>query len=154
MFWSHIRNVWSAGNYFIIMWKRQNIFDPRPDWYRYSKFMEGRSRFIFRRLAVHHDHHDHWCDLYVIKSKTAKQEEGQLWTDSIYLLQIIQNWDFQGKHRKRRKKEEYWTIYIQKLRLIYTNISAVQLFVPCDINIPKIRVNIYQCTDVYTTVET
>lgn len=93
--------------------KRQNIFDPRPDWYRYSKFMEGRSRFIFRRLAVHHDHHDHWCDLYVIKSKTAKQEEGQLWTDSIYLLQMIQNWDFQGKHRKRRKKRILNDLYTE-----------------------------------------
>lgn len=104
--------------------KRQNIFDPRPDWYRYSKFMEGRSRFIFRRLAVHHDHHDHWCDLYVIKSKTAKQEEGQLWTDSIYLLQMIQNWDFQGKHRKRRKKRILNDLYTEIEINLYKHFSS------------------------------
>lgn len=118
------QELWSAGNYFIIMWKGQNIFDPRPDWYRYSKFMEGRSRFIFRRLAVHHDHHDHWCDLYVIKSKTAKQEEGQLWTDSIYLLQMIQNWDSQGKHRKRRKKRILNDLYTEIEINLYKHFSS------------------------------
>lgn len=90
----------------IIMWKRQNFFDPRPDWYRYLKIMEGRSRFIFRRLAVQQFNATIKIIndvIYFVKNrKTAKQEEeDQLWTDIIYSIQMIQNWNFKVRGEKQ-----------------------------------------------------